>query len=112
MIRIYLPAHEQEQLLRTFRTADDRKLRDRVQIVLMAARGRPHQDIAQDLSITPRSVQRWLNAYLDRNLDGLRPKKSKGATPKLLPEFAPILRDWVIGGPKAAGLCRANWTYA
>jgi transposase len=112
MIRIHLPAHEQEQLQRTFRTADDRKLRDRVQIILMAARGRPHQDIAQDLGLTPRSVQRWLNAYLDRGLDGLRPRKPPGAAPRLLPEFAPILCDWVIGGPKAAGLCRANWTYA
>ena len=47
----------------------------------MAHRGRPHQDIAADLGITPRTVQRWLNAYLDGGLDGLRPRKAKGHAP-------------------------------
>jgi transposase len=112
MIRISLPLPEREHLQQVFRSTPDRKLRDRSQIVLLAQRGRPHQDIARDLAITSRTVQRWLNAYLERGLDGLRPKKAKGATPKLTAELAPVLRQWVIGGPAAQGLDRANWTYA
>jgi transposase len=112
MIRISLPLPERERLQFIFRSTPDRKLRDRSQIVLLAQRGRPHQDIAQDLGITPRTVQRWLNAYLERGLDGLRPRKAKGAAPKLTPDLAPVLQQWVIDGPLAQGLDRANWTYA
>lgn len=112
MIRIALPPAEQERLQQAFRSTDDRKLRDRLQIVLMAQRGRPHQDIAADLGIAPRTVQRWLNAYLERGPDGLRPRKAKGAAPKLTPGLAPLLRQWVIDGPVKQGLDRANWTYA
>jgi transposase len=112
MIHISLPAAELRQLQQLFRSTDDRILRDRVQIVLMAQRGRPHQEIAADLGVTPRTVQRWLNAYLERGPDGLRPRKAPGATPKLTADLAPLLPRWVIDGPAKQGLDRANWTYA
>jgi transposase len=112
MIRITLPDAEVERLEDVLRTTTDRKRRHRVQIVLMAHRGRRHPDIAADTGTSQRSVQRWLNAYLDRGLDGLTPRKAKGATPKLTPDLAPVLRQWVIDGPAKQGLDRANWTYA
>jgi transposase len=112
MIRITLPDAEVGHLEDVLRTTPDAKLRHRVQIVLMAHRGRRHADIAADTGTSPRSVQRWLNAYLEGGLDGLRPRKAPGARPKLTPDLAPVLRQWVIGGPAAQGLDRANWTYA
>jgi putative transposase len=112
LIRIRLSAPQLTALEHAFRTTTDRKLRDRAQIVLLAHRGRPHQDIAADLGITSRTVQRWLNAYTDRGLDGLTPRKAPGAEPKLTVDLAPVLRQWVIDGPAACGLDRANWTYA
>jgi transposase len=112
MIRIALPEAEVRQLEDAFRTTADPKLRHRTQIVLMAHRGRRHPDIAADTATTPRSVQRWPNAYLDRGLDGLRPRKAPGAKPRLTADLAPVLRQWVIDGPAKQGLDRANWTYA
>ena len=112
MIRISLPDDDLQRLEAVFRDAADAKLRHRVQIVLMAHRGRRHPDIAADTGTSPRSVQRWLNAYLDRGLDGLRPRKAPGAKPKLTADLVPILRQWVIDGPVKQGLDRANWTYA
>ena len=112
MIRISLPDAEVTRLEDILRTAADPKLRHRAQIVLMAHRGRRHPDIAADTGTSPRSVQRWLNAYLDRGLDGLRPRKAPGAKPRLTADLAPLLRQWVIDGPAAQGLDRANWTYA
>ena len=112
MIRVRLPEDEAPRLQQQFRQTDDRKLRDRLQIVLLTHKGRKHQDIASDLGVTPRTVQRWLNAYLDRGLGGLAPRKAKGATPKLTADLAPLIRQWVIDGPAKQGLDRANWTYA
>ncbi len=110
MIRISLPDDERLRLEAVFREAADAKLRHRIQIVLMAHRGRRHPDIAADTGTSPRSVQRWLNAYLHRGLDGLRPRKAPGAKPKLTADRAPVLRQWVIDGPAKHGLDRANWT--
>ena len=95
-----------------FRSTEDRKLRDRVQVVLLAHRGRKHLDIAADLCINRRGVQRWLNAYLDRGLDGLRPRKPKGAKGKIPAAMADEIKRWVIEGPAKQGLDRANWTHA
>jgi transposase len=111
LIRIRLSAPQLTALEHAFRTTPDRKFRDRTQIVLLAHRGRPHQDIAADLGITTRTVQRWLNASTDSGLDGLRPRKAPGAKPKLTADLAPVLRQWVIDGPAGQGLDRANWTY-
>jgi transposase len=111
MIRIQLPDAEIEALERVLRTTADPKLRHRAQIILMAHRGRRHPEIAADTGTSQRSVQRWLNAYLEGGLERLRPRRAKGASPKLTDDLAPTLRQWVIDGPAGQGLDRANWTY-
>jgi transposase len=112
VIRIHLTDSEAERLEQAFRQATDRKLLDRLQIIRLAHRGRKHQDIASDLGITPRTVQRWLNAYLDGGLEGLKPRKAKGHAPAIPAEMAEEVRRWVIAGPSGQGLDRANWTHA
>jgi transposase len=112
MIRICLPADQLQPLQRLFRTTDDRTLRDRLQVALMAQRGRPHQQIAADLGVSPRTVQPRLNAFLERGLDGRRPRQAPGAAPRLTADLAPLLQRWVLDGPAACGLDRANWTDA
>jgi transposase len=111
VIRIQLTDAEAESLERAFRQATDRKLLDRLQIIRLAHRGRKHQDIAADLGITPRTVQRWLNAYLEGGLEGLKPRKAKGHAPAIPAELAEEVRRWVISGPSGQGLDRANWTH-
>jgi transposase len=111
MIRIQLPPVEVERLQSQFRATDDRKLRDRLQIVLMAHKGRQHKDIATDLAVNRKTVQRWLNAFLERGLDGLRPRKAPGKAGNIPADLADEIKSWVIGGPVSVGLDRANWTY-
>jgi transposase len=111
MIRIQLPAPEAERLDTLFRSTADPKLRHRLQMVLMAHRGRPRQDIAADLGVHRKTVSRWLNAYCAAGLDGLQPKKAKGKPSKLSASLAEEVRRWVIEGPARQGLDRANWTH-
>jgi transposase len=61
--------------------------------------------------MSTRSVQRWLNAYLERGLAGLAPRKAPGAKPHLPAALADVIRRWVIEGPAQQGLDRANWTH-
>jgi transposase len=111
MIHVHLPATEVERLDALFRSTGDPKFRVRLQIVLMAHRGRARQDIAADLGVHRKTVTRWINAYCADGLDGLRPKKAKG-TPGNIPEaLADEVKTWVIEGPAKQGLDRANWTH-
>lgn len=112
MIRIRLPQEESQSLDQAYRQETDRKFRDRIQIVRLAARDRPHQEIAEHLALTPRTVQRWLNAYLEHGLDGLRPRKAPGQPAKIPAALADEVQRWVIEGPAQQGLDRANWTHA
>jgi transposase len=111
VIRIRLPQEETQRLEQAFRQETDPKYRDRIQIVRLASRDRPHKGIAADLAITPRSVQRWLNAYLEHGLDGLRPRKAPGKPGKIPATLADEVKRWVIEGPAKQGLDRANWTH-
>ena len=82
LIHVQLPATEAERLEALFRSTDDRKLWDRLQVVLTAHRGRARQDIAADLGVHRKTVTRWINAYCDAGIDGLRPRKAKGKAGK------------------------------
>ncbi len=112
VIRINLSDTDARRLEQAFLQADDRKYRDRLQIVRLAHRGRPHQDIAADLGITPRTVQAWLNAYLEGGLAALVVRKAEGQPPAIPAHLAREVRRWVIDGPASRGLDRANWTHA
>jgi len=111
VIRIQLPPSEADRLDTLFRSTEDLTFRVRLQIVLMAHRGRARQDIAADLGVHRRTVTRWVNAYCDAGLDGLRPRMAKG-TPGPIPRtLADEVKRWVIDGPAKQGLDRANWTH-
>src|SRR3954447_22178103 len=111
MIQIRLPPTEAQRLDVRFRSTDDRRLRDRLQIVLMAHRGRARQDIAADLGVHRKTVTRWLNAYCDGGLAALLPRKAPGKPGHIPVSLTDAMRRWVIDGPAKQGLDRANWTH-
>jgi transposase len=112
MIHIALNDYNRQQLEHTFKTTADRRLRDRCQALLMADRGRRHHQIAEDLRVTPRTLQRWLNAYRTRGLDGLMIHWAPGRAPRIPETLASEIVPWVKQGPAGCGLDRANWTAA
>ena len=80
MIRLTLNETERLLLTQTMKTTVDRRLRDRCQAILMADRGRRHGHIAEDLSVSGRTIQRWLNTYQAHGLDGLQLQWAPGRT--------------------------------
>ena len=112
MYRIVLAPSEEQGLEQPFKTTADRRLRDRCQAVLMAARGRPRYLIAQDLGGHRTTLRLWLQSYRERGLLGLKIHWAAGPPPRIPAELAPTIVGWVKGGPASCGLQRANWTYA
>ena len=112
MIPITLNDHDRQQLEHTFKTTADRRLRDRCQALLMADRGRRHHQIAEDLRVTARTLQRWRNAYRTGGLAGLTIHWGPGRAPHIPETLAPEIVAWVKQGPAGCGLDRANWTAA
>ena len=112
MIKVTLSDFERCRLEHTFKTTPNARLRHRCQAVLMAARGRRHPHIAADLGISPRTLQRWLQAYQTHGIGGLTIQWALGRTPHIPAALAPEILAWIKAGPVGCGLDRANWTYA
>ncbi len=112
MKSIHLALEEQEQLVSTFKLTADRRLRDRCQAVLMDARGRSREQIAEDLHVHLSTVYDWLHLYLEGGLAGLKIQWAPGRSPSIPEELAPEIVGWIKGGPESCGLDRANWTFA
>ncbi|MCI0673827.1 MAG: helix-turn-helix domain-containing protein [Myxococcaceae bacterium] len=102
---------ERAELAEAFRTTEDRRLAERCQAVLMAARGRRPEEIAQDVCAGVRTVYTWLRLYREGGLAGLRITWAPGKTPLIPEAHAEEVKEWVRRGPQACGVARANWTY-
>jgi transposase len=111
MMKVTLSAQEHQQLGGAMKTTANARLRMRCQAVLMAARGRPHGHLAEDLAVSVRTLQRWLNRYHQQGLSGLAIRWASGRAAKIPASLAPEILDWVRQGPAGCGLDRANWTY-
>jgi transposase len=111
MMKVTVSDQEHQQVVEVMTTTPDGRLRMRCQAVLMAARGRPHSYIAEDLAVSVRTLQRWLNRFHAQGLRGLAIRWAPGRAAKIPAALAPEILDWVRQGPAGCGLDRANWTY-
>jgi transposase len=111
MFRIILTPTDKQALEQTFKTTPDRRLRDRCQAVLMAARGAARHRIAQDLGVHRTTVRLWLQRYREQGVQGLQIQWAPGQPRRIPAALAPTIVAWVKGGPASCGLQRANWTY-
>ena len=112
MIRITLTEADKEQREQTFKTTPKPYLHDRCQAVLMAARGRKHSHIAEDLGGHRVTGQEWLRNYRRGGLAALHIHWGPGPPARIPQTLAAEILAWVKGGPQSGGLNRANGTFA
>ncbi len=72
-----------QELRRRIRKEGNAKQRDRYRAVLLALEGALTAAIQEKLDRSKNFVQRWVYAYRDAGLGGVRAKKPPGMTPKL-----------------------------
>lgn len=109
MMKMTLHDQERQPLEPIVNTTPDRRLRTRCQAMLMAARGRPHRQTAEDLRISARTLPRWWHTYQEQGLDGLKMHWVPGRRAKIPETWAPEILGGITQGPAGCGLGRANW---
>lgn len=79
--------------------------------VLLVGKHHLTQDaVAKILGVDPNSITRWVMAFVDKGIEGLRPKKYPGRKPLLSPDQEHRLSKIIENGPEAFGLDTGVWT--
>ncbi|MGW6159753.1 helix-turn-helix domain-containing protein, partial [Streptomyces sp. NPDC055144] len=92
-------------------TAERQRFRERVRMeaVAMFAAGRGSTDIAKELRVSVRSVQRWRQTWRAAGQDGVR-SRGPASRPKLSESRFTVLEEELAKGPVAHGWPDQRWT--
>ena len=107
-VKITLTAAEKRELERNLAPDADRKLRQRSEIVLLAAEGLECIEIAERLGISEKTCRNWRKRFARERLDGLSDRQRPGA-PRI---FTPEERREIISIACEPPEDIRNWTLA
>jgi transposase len=114
MKALQLPAQTSEQLAaldELYRTSKDVRIRQRVQLVLLASeKSMVPAEIAGIVRLSEQSVRNWLKRYLAEGLAGLEDKPRPGVAPIVTPSYEEHLLATVRRRPRSLGLAFSLWT--
>jgi transposase len=82
----------------------------RLHAVLLVSVGCSCYQVADWFGEDPRSVERWIHAYEQQGLDGLRDQHRAGRQSRLMPEQLRQLRVELGVDPDQAGYAQARWS--
>ena len=82
----------------------------RLHAVLLVSLGCSCYQVAHWFGEDPRSVERWIHAYEQHGLDGLRDRHRAGRATQLTPEQLQQLRAELSVNPGQAGYAQARWS--
>ncbi|MFJ4094156.1 transposase [Kitasatospora sp. NPDC089913] len=94
-------------------TAERQAFRERIRMeaVTMFAEGRGNPDIAKELRVGVRSVQRWRRSWRESGRDAVR-SRGPVSLPKLSDALFAVLEEELAKGPLAHGRPDQRWTPA
>src|SRR6516165_1422752 len=73
------------------RNTNNKKEYRRLLAILLKAEGRTFEDIANEHGVSSRSVQRWVTAYIQNGIDGVKMKKPGGSKSGITDEDKEII---------------------
>jgi transposase len=76
--RLKLTIVQKNKLKAFMRNTNNKKEYRRLLAMLQKAEGRTFEDIANEHGVSSRSVQRWVVAYIQSGIDGVKMKKPGG----------------------------------
>lgn len=114
MKAIQLPPQTSEQLKtldELYQRTKDVRVRQRAQIVLLAAEKRlVAREIGELVRLDEQSVRRWLKRYMAEGIEGLKDKPRPGVAPVVTPAFRATLVATVRRRPRSLDQPYSLWT--
>ena len=114
--RVGVAADQSEKVIKEMqdlmKATDDRRLRERYQIILMIVQGKSYSDISEMVGKSIPSLYNYARAYRENGVEGLTIKYAPGPTPKLTTEQETLLIATIINKtPADVGFqSEMNWT--
>ena len=109
-IVVDLPRGVRRWLQQTARRTRDARLRTRVQIVLLYARGWGAQRIATALNCAPATAVRVVHRFLEHGEDGVFDGRRDNGCPKVDADLLQALAELTAGSAEDHGWSRPTWT--
>jgi transposase len=114
MKALQLPAQTTEQLAaldELYRTTKDVRIRQRVQLVLLASeKGMIACEIAEIVRLSEQSVRNWLKRFAAEGLEGLQDQPRAGVAPIVTASYREQMLAAVRQRPRSLGLAFSLWT--
>lgn len=111
---IQLPPQTPEQMTildELYRTTKDVRIRQRAQLVLLAAeRGLTARELGEIVRLNEQSVRNWLKRYLAEGVEGLQDRPRPGVTPTVTAVYIEQLVAAVRRRPRSLELPFSMWT--
>jgi transposase len=75
---VALSSDAKQRLEHCYRSNDSSAVRQRAQIILLKAKGRVAEDVAEIIGCSPATVHSWVARYLTDGIDGLDTRPGRG----------------------------------
>jgi transposase len=92
------------------RNTNNKKEYRRLLAILQKAEGRTYEDIAKEHGVSSRSVQRWVAAYIQGGIDGVKIKKTGGSKSGITDKDREIMLSALFNDPHLFGYLRNTWS--
>jgi transposase len=92
------------------KNTNNKKEYRRLLAILQKAEGRTFEDIANEHGVSSRSVQRWVTAYIQSGIDGVKIKKTGGLKSGITDEDKEIILSALFNDPHLFGYLRNTWS--
>ena len=106
----FLSLEEKEYLQQALKKENRPEVRERILIFLLENDGKNHQEIADFLGCSPRTVAYWAVHGSPNNLETLQDKRNKGNHKKATDEYIKLLLEIVDKNPTELGYEFGRWT--
>jgi transposase len=82
----------------------------RLLAIFQKGEGRTYEDIANEHGVSSRSVQRWVAAYIQSGIDGVKMKKPGGSKSGITDKDREIILSALFNDPHLFGYLRNTWS--
>ncbi len=108
--RLKLTIVQKNKLKAFTRNTNNKKEYRRLLAILQKAEGRTFEDISNEHGVSTRSVQRWIAAYIQSGIDGVKMKKPGGSKSVITDENKEIILSALFNDPHLFGYLRNTWS--